>query len=168
MKLGFFKIDSNVQVPKMETEGAACFDLRYNPTNHQTIDVYTAQNTKIQRALGIDGQVIIMPRERVALPTGLILDIPEKHSVRVHPRSSISIKRGLTLANNEGVIDSDYIDELFVCLLNISENRVIIAVNDRIAQAELIPMFEYKISTLRKRPEQKTDRKGGLGSTGEK
>jgi dUTP pyrophosphatase len=100
------------------------------------------------------------------VPTGLIFDIPEGYSVRIHPRSGLSYKQGLILANLEAVIDSDYIHETFVLLTNISENHITINNGDRVAQAELVKQEKYAISETTNKPVQKTDRTGGLGSTG--
>jgi hypothetical protein len=76
------------------------------------------------------------------------------------------LKQGLILANSEGVIDSDYIQELFVLLTNISENSHVIHNGDRIAQAELVKQEEYKIVETVTKPYAKTNRIGGMGSTG--
>jgi dUTP pyrophosphatase len=100
------------------------------------------------------------------VPTGLILDIPEGHSVRVHARSGLSLKQGLVLANAEGVIDSDYVEELMVLIWNISDNAINIHTGDRIAQAELIKDETYSIVETAARPGVKTSRVGGMGSTG--
>ena len=64
------------------------------------------------------------------------------------------------------VIDSDYIDELYVILYNISINSVTIRDGDRIAQGELVKNEEYVIEQTPARPIPKTNRTGGLGSTG--
>jgi dUTP pyrophosphatase len=107
-----------------------------------------------------------MPGDRLMVPTGLIFDIPEGYSVRVHARSGLSLKQGLVLANSEGVIDSDYIEELFILVHNISDNGISIAHGDRIAQGELVVREAYTIGEISCHPGQKTDRVGGMGSTG--
>jgi dUTP pyrophosphatase len=107
-----------------------------------------------------------MPGDRVLVPTGLIFDIPAGHSLRIHPRSGLSYKQGLVLANLEAVIDSDYIEETFIILTNQSDVDQTIYHGDRIAQAELIKSEEYVLWEIFDAPTQKTDRVGGLGSTG--
>jgi dUTP pyrophosphatase len=106
------------------------------------------------------------PGERVLVPTGLVLDIPQGYSVRIHPRSGLSLKQGLTLVNAEGVIDSDYVEELFIPLYNASSISVQLKHGDRIAQGELVRTELYEIVESTTRPERKTDRAGGFGSTG--
>jgi dUTP pyrophosphatase len=99
-------------------------------------------------------------------PTGLIMDIPEGYSVRLHPRSGNALKLGLVLANLEGVIDSDYFDELMVLLWNTTTNGLWINNESRIAQAEMVKQERYLIEETKEKPGKKTDREGGLGSTG--
>jgi dUTP pyrophosphatase len=110
----------------------------------------------------------IRPGDRVLVPTGLILDIPEGHSVRLHTRSSISLKKGLIMPNGEGIIDSDYYHQTFVMLYNASADEVLIENGERIAQGELVKTLSYSIEETKDVPEQKTDRVGGFGSTGVK
>jgi hypothetical protein len=76
------------------------------------------------------------------------------------------LKQGLVLANAEGVIDADYVEEVFVMLHNISGNAVTINQGDRVAQAELVKNVEYTVEETPARPLHKTNRQGGFGSTG--
>jgi deoxyuridine 5'-triphosphate nucleotidohydrolase len=94
------------------------------------------------------------------------MDIPEGYSVRLHPRSGNSLKLGLVLANLEGVIDSDYIDEVMVLLWNTATNGLWVNNGSRIAQAELTKLERYAIEETNEKPVKKTDREGGMGSTG--
>jgi dUTP pyrophosphatase len=96
----------------------------------------------------------------------LIFDIPEGYSVRLHPRSSISLKKGLVMPNGEGIVDSDYILETFIMLYNSSADEVRIKHGERIAQGELIKTLDYSLEESIIIPEQKTNRVGGFGSTG--
>ena len=108
----------------------------------------------------------IAPADRVLIPTGLIFDIPEGHSVRLHTRSSISLKKGLIMPNGEGIIDCDYYHQTFVMLYNASADEVLIKDGERIAQGELVKTYLYDIEETEDVPEQKTNRVGGFGSTG--
>ena len=110
----------------------------------------------------------IAPGDRVLVPTGLIFDIPDGHSVRLHTRSSVSLKKGLTMPNGEGIIDSDYYHQTFVMLYNAGADEVFIEDGERIAQGELIKNYDYTIEETEDVPEQKTSRVGGFGSTGVK
>jgi dUTP pyrophosphatase len=165
-QLKIFKTHSGIVLPKFGTEQAACFDLAYQPHGKHEYVGYNVYNKTFSRPIKSDGLLTIMPGDRIMVPTGLIFDIPEGHSLRIHPRSGLSYKQGLVLANLEAVIDSDYVHETFVLLTNLSENPQTISVGDRIAQAELIEQLRYDIVETAEKPEQKTDRVGGLGSTG--
>lgn len=140
--LKVYKINETAVFPKFATQQSACFD----------ISAY--------------GDHVIPAKLSMAIPTGLILDIPVGYSVRVHPRSGLAYKKGVTLLNAEGIIDSDYTDELKIILHNTSNLDFIIDHGDRIAQAELVKSLDYTLEECYTAPTQKTDRVGGFGSTG--
>lgn len=163
-KLKLFKTNTNVSLPQKQTSGSACFDLMFQGHGKRQYSGFSRMNKPFDRVM--NNQIVIGPGERIMVPTGIIMDIPEGHSVRVHARSGLSLKQGLVLANAEGVIDSDYVEEVMVLLHNISENSITIHTGDRIAQAELIKDAEYTIEESATRPGVKTSRVGGMGSTG--
>ena len=165
--LKYYKMNEDVTPPKFATDGSACFDICANIEENVPITVYRMSNLKVK----IKPDKIrfrIAPADRVLVPTGLIFDIPEGHSVRLHTRSSVSLKKGLIMPNGEGIIDSDYYHQTFVMLYNASADEVLIKDGDRIAQGELIKTYEYEIEETENVPEQKTNRVGGFGSTGVK
>jgi len=104
--------------------------------------------------------------ERVLVPTGIIFDIPEGYSVRLHSRSGLAWKDGLYLTNCEGIIDSDYVDPVFAMMTNISQSPKVINNGDRICQAELVETLQHDLTEIKEPPTQKTQRDGGFGSTG--
>jgi len=163
--LKYYKVHPDAITPAFATQQSACFDVSFSSAGKYEYSGYNHYNKAFTRPFK-DGNIFIGPHERALVPTGLILDIPEGFSVRVHARSGLSLKQGLILANSEGVIDSDYIQELFVLLYNRSDNGWFINNGDRIAQAELVKSEIYKLAESKKAPTQKTDRKGGMGSTG--
>lgn len=164
-RLSIFRTHGDVVLPKFATKGSACFDLAFQAAGKVSYKGFSAFNAPFTRDIH-NGRIIIMPRDRILVPTGLIFDIPEGFSVRIHARSGLSLKAGLVLANSEAVIDSDYIDETMVMLMNVSDNQQFINNGDRVAQAELVKKEEYTLWETYARPVQKTDRVGGLGSTG--
>ena len=171
MKLKYYKMHEDTMEPDFATNGSACFDLHcYLPKSTDIIS-YGMENKKIIRLAIKDYEtnemyINLRPADRVLVPTGLIFDIPEGHSVRLHTRSSISLKKGLTMPNGEGIIDSDYYHQTFVMLYNASADEVRIYHGDRIAQGELIKNYSYELEETKDVPEQKTTRVGGFGSTG--
>lgn len=164
-ELKVYRTHPSVILPKFATSQSACFDVSFCRAGKGDYSGYNSYNAPFTRNINSD-KIILMPGDRVMVPTGIILDIPEGYSVRVHARSGLSLKQGLILANSEGVIDSDYIQELFVLLTNISENSHVIHNGDRIAQAELVKQEQYKIIETVTKPYAKTNRIGGMGSTG--
>lgn len=165
--LKIYKVNPEVELPKFQTKQSACFDLAYQPNGKYEIYGRSSFGKPFARKISATvGAVSIAPGERLMMPTGLIFDIPKGYSVRVHPRSGLALNSGITLVNCEGVIDSDYIEELFILLLNASEDTATFRPGDRVAQAELVKSESYKLEETTTRPEQKTDRVGGMGSTG--
>lgn len=164
-RLNVYKTDPNIVLPKFATKQSACFDIAFQADGKSVYTGFNMTNAPFTRPLST-GTIRIMPQDRVLVPTGLIFDIPQGYSLRIHPRSGLSYKQGLVLANLEAVIDSDYVEETFVILTNISEVDQTITHGDRIAQAELVKKEEYVLWEIMEAPTQKTDRAGGLGSTG--
>lgn len=165
LRLNVYKTHQDITLPKFGTKQAACFDLSFQSAGKMNYTGYNMYNAPFTRDFA-GGSIRIMPGDRVLVPTGLIFDIPEGYSVRIHPRSGTSLKQGLILANLEAVIDSDYVHETFVLLTNTSQVDHTINNGDRIAQAELVKKEEYVLWEVFDAPTQKTDRIGGLGSTG--
>ena len=166
--LHFYRTDPAVKKPIRATTGSACFDLcSFLPENSE-VSVYMNAHEQLDKRKRkvVDGKVQINKNERALIPTGLIFDIPTGHSVRLYPRSSLALKQGLTLANNVGIIDSDYVEPVYMMVCNISGYQQFIFDGNRICQAELVNELSYMIMETDVRPEQKTDRDGGFGSTG--
>lgn len=168
--LPYFKtapVLNEAHVLKFATEGSACFDLEFRPEGHLSYKGYDKTNAPFERPFTQNYTMTIMPGDRVLVPTGIIFDIPENFSIRVHPRSGISLKQGLSIINCEGVIDSDYVEETFLLIVNHSEVKATIEAGTRLAQAELIPVItDLQLEITEKKPEKKTTRDGGMGSTG--
>lgn len=162
--LKIYKTHKDIRLPLHQTEQSACFDIAAQYAGKRTYSGYNTRNKEFNRP--IEKGIYLGPNERVLVPTGLIFDIPKGYSVRIHPRSGLSLKNGLILANCQGIIDSDYVEEVYIIMTNISDNAFTIKDGDRIAQAELKPVQEYTIEELKERPINKTIRFGGFGSTG--
>ena len=167
--LYYFKTNSGVKDPIRATEGSACFDLHSYLPEDSVVRAYInhgEQDIEIRERKVVKGRVQINPNERMLVPTGLIFDIPSNHSIRLYPRSSLALKHGLTLANNVGIIDSDYVEPVYMMIYNISGYQQFVTNGERICQAELILEKQHVLLELDERPERKTDRDGGFGSTG--
>jgi dUTP pyrophosphatase len=163
--VGVFKLKQEAITPTYGSEAAACFDMYSCLIENASVKFYDHNNNKRNKHVE-DKSVILYSNERVLIPTGIIFDIPKGHSMRIHPRSGLSLKSGIVVANCEGVVDNDYVEQTYVMLHNISDKPFIVKHGDRIAQGELVVDSNVIFSDLKRKPLAKTDRNGGFGSTG--
>lgn len=169
MQVGIKRIRETAILPEYGTERSACADLRACFDDPESVKMLTAHNeTPVTPGLVESNRKVIWvePEGRALVPTGLIFDIPEGYSLRVHPRSGLSFKLGLTVVCGEGVIDEDYQNELFVPVINHSDLYVAIRDGDRIAQIELVKDERCSFSFVEELSEKNSSRNGGFGHTG--
>jgi dUTP pyrophosphatase len=115
----------------------------------------------------LPGPVTIQPMERLLVPTGLFVEIPEGHEAQIRPRSGLALKQGITCLNTPGTIDADYRGEIKVILINLSAGEQIIHPGDRIAQM-VIQKVERAEWNESKQLQETARGEGGFGSTGKK
>lgn len=116
-------------------------------------------------------KIIIEPNSTEIIPTGLYFELPENLEMQIRPRSGLAVKKGLTVLNSPGTIDSNYRGEIQVILRNHTNQKTRIEEGERIAQAVLAPVYTGNIVNLSKveKIEENTDRGDkGFGSTGTK
>ena len=167
--MNVYKVRDNATLPEYATKGSACFDIKACLTVGERIKGYDAWNKEIPILIKLrNGKPTIQvpPETRVLIPTGLIFDIPDNHVMEMFIRSSVATKRGLTLVNSVGIIDSDYVDETHIIVHNISDSLCNVHDGERLAQCRLAEVNQTIIKETNTQPTQKTDRKGGVGSTG--
>ena len=144
MKVKIINRSSN-SLPAYETTGSAGMDLRAN----------------------IESPVELKPLERTLIPTGLFIELPKGYEAQIRPRSGLAVKKGLTLLNTPGTIDSDYRGEIKIIIVNLSDQIQVIDKGERIAQ-----MIISKYETIEWEEAQElgeTQRgAGGFGHTGHK
>ncbi len=132
-------------LPTYETTGSAGLDLR----------------------AWLPEPIELKPLERKLIPTGLFIELPTGYEAQIRPRSGLAVKKGLTLLNTPGTIDSDYRGEIKIIMVNVSDVPQIIENGERIAQM-IISRYEqitWQLSTEL----ESTDRgAGGFGHTGVK
>jgi len=113
----------------------------------------------------LDDDLVIAPGKRVAVPTGLVVEIPTGFEGQVRPRSGLAIRHGLTVVNAPGTIDSDYRGELKVLMVNLGSAPATIARGERIAQLVIAPVTRAVfVESAELNPSERGD--GGFGSTG--
>jgi len=180
--LNVYRLRNDFEMPTYGTSLSNCFDLSFQPSN--VIRGFTKENKSFERFVDINYSIEINPGDRILIPTGLVCKIEKRvtietfadisrtqlplqnYSIRLHPRSGLSFKQGLVLANSEGIVDVDYQQEIFVLLTNISAVSQTIRRGDRIAQAEIVCNEPFEFVVLTAPPSKHSERDGGFGSTG--
>lgn len=109
--------------------------------------------------------VVIAPRERRPIPTGIAIEIPSGYEGQVRPRSGRALADGLTLINTPGTIDADFRGEVKVLVVNLGEAMVEIHPGDRIAQLLISPVAHAAIVEVEELADSKRG-SGGFGHTG--
>ena len=137
----------DLPLPAYETAGAAGLDLR--------------------AAVPESAPLALAPGARLAVPTGLVLEVPEGFEGQVRPRSGLALKHGVTCLNSPGTIDCDYRGEVKVILANLGAEPFIVTRGMRIAQLVIAPVATAQIVEVRELSESARGA-GGFGSTGTK
>jgi dUTP pyrophosphatase len=137
------KLRPDAKVPAYMTPGAAGMDL----------------------SAALDEELVLAPRERKLVPTGLAIALPPGHEGQVRPRSGLAVKQGVTCLNTPGTIDEDYRGEVKVLLVNLGDLPVTIRSGDRIAQLVVAPVSRVVVEEVGELSETARGA-GGFGSTG--
>ena len=132
-----------LDLPAYETEGAAGMDIRAAVSEPMTLG----------------------PGDRAAIPTGLVMEIPQGFEGQVRPRSGLALKHGITCLNSPGTIDCDYRGEVKVILANLGQEPFTITRAMRIAQLVIAPVTRVHVIEINELTETKRGT-GGFGSTG--
>lgn len=94
----------------------------------------TPQSAGMDLRANISEPIVLMPMERKLIPTGLCIALPQGYEAQIRPRSGLALKRGITVLNSPGTIDSDFRGEIGVVLINLSSVLFTIEPGERIAQ----------------------------------
>lgn len=136
-----------------------------NKSKHQNPTYSTEHSSGLDIRANIDNTITLKPLERVLVKTGLFLEIPIGFEAQIRPRSGMAIKKGLTVLNTPGTIDSDYRGEVGVILINLSNENVFIEDGERICQM-VFSKYE-KVFLTNVEFVNTTERgEGGFGHTG--
>lgn len=115
----------------------------------------------------LEQPMVLKPGERTLVPTGLSFEIPEGFEIQARPRSGWALKQGMTLLNTPGTIDADYRGEVKVILINLGQEPVQIADQERIAQFVICPILQVSLDEVTELSDTVRGA-GGFGSTGRK
>jgi dUTP pyrophosphatase len=136
-----------------------------NKSRHRLPEYQTALSAGMDLKANTSEPIVLNPMQRELIPTGIYIQLPEGYEAQIRPRSGLAAKYGITVANAPGTIDADYIGEIKVILVNLSNEKFVINPGERIAQM-VISKYE-KIEWKEVSELEKTDRgEGGFGSTG--
>lgn len=141
IKVKIVQVDKELPLPKFATEGSVAVDLH-------SADTFT-----------------LNPKDFKKVSTGIKVAIPLGYEGQVRPRSGLAAKKGISIVNTPGTIDSDYRGLLYVLLINHGHNYFHVKKGDRIAQLIInkVELFEWEIAEAL---EETKRNEGGLGHTG--
>ena len=137
------KFDKNIKLPAYKTSGSSGMDLMAYIKNKITIN----------------------PGKIALVPTGIAVAIPENYETQIRPRSGLAAKKGISVLNTPGTVDSDYRGEIIIILINLSKKSFTIKSGDRVAQMIVCPVVKGKFQEVKSLPGTVRG-KGGFGSTG--
>ena len=137
------KFDKNIELPIYKTSGSSGMDL----------------------VAYVKSKIIIKPGKTAMIPTGIAVAIPKNYEMQIRPRSGLAAKKGISVLNTPGTVDSDYRGEIKIILINLSKESFVVKSGDRVAQMILCPVVKAKLKEVKNLPKTIRD-KGGFGSTG--
>lgn len=130
-------------LPQYQTQGSSGMDLRAN----------------------LDKKIILKSLERTLVPTGIYIELPQGYEAQIRARSGLALKKGLSLPNGVGTIDSDYRGELKIIFVNLGKEDIEINDGDRIAQMVIMKIERPEIEEVEILGDTERS-KGGFGHTG--
>ena len=137
------KFDKNIKLPTYKTSGSSGMDL----------------------VAYIKNKITIKPSKIAMISTGIAVAIPKNYEIQIRPRSGLAAKKGISVLNTPGTVDSDYRGEIKIILINLSNESFVVKSGDRVAQMVLCPVVRAKLKEVKNLPKTIRD-KGGFGSTG--
>ncbi len=138
-----------------------------NHSRHSLPEYATDRSAGVDLRANIDSPIILKPLERILVKTGLFIELPEGYEAQIRPRSGLALKKGITILNSPGTIDSDYRGEIGVILINLSQEEFVIEDGERICQM-VIAAHEH-VKWIESGLLEETERgAGGFGHTGKK
>lgn len=125
-----------------------------------------AAGMDLHAALAEEQKLVIEPRAREVIPTGMMMALPEGYEAQVRPRSGLAAQYGVTVLNAPGTIDSDYRGEIKVILINHGAEPFEILRGMRIAQLVIAPVTRAALVETADDLDPTSRAAGGFGSTG--
>lgn len=136
--------NGDLPLPEPATSGSAGLDLR----------------------AAVEKEIFLPSGKRALVPTGFEIALPPGYEAQIRPRSGLALRKGLTVLNSPGTIDSDYRGEIAVILINLGEEGVLIRRGDRIAQMVVQKIARVRLEPVEELPPTRRG-SGGFGHSGE-
>jgi len=105
-----------------------------NQSKHPLPAYETLYSAGMDLRANIEEEIILLPLQRILIPTGLFIELPKGYEAKIRPRSGLAFKFGLTVLNSPGTIDADYRGEIKILLVNLSNDNFTVKDGERIAQ----------------------------------
>ena len=109
-----------------------------NGSHHPLPEYLTPQAAGVDLRANLDTPVTLQPLQRMLIPTGLRISLPQGYEAQVRPRSGLALKKGITVLNSPGTIDADYRGEIGVILINLSQEVFLINDGNRPLRASRV------------------------------
>ena len=136
-----------------------------NNSNNPNPKYQTKSSAGMDLMAFVDDPIIIESGEWKLISTGIYIKLPAGFEAQVRPRSGLALKKGITVLNSPGTIDSDYRGEIGVILINHSKNNFIVNSGDRIAQLVIAKHESINLKNVQS-IDSSNRGTGGFGSTG--
>ena len=89
-----------------------------NQSSHPLPAYETLSSAGMDLRANIQTAIELKPFQRMLVPTGLFIELPEGYEAQIRPRSGLAFKHGIGIVNSPGTIDADYRGEIKVLLIN--------------------------------------------------
>jgi dUTP pyrophosphatase len=136
-----------------------------NRSSHSLPEYSTSLSAGMDIRANVSETVLVEPGQRVLVPTGLFIELPEGYEAQIRPRSGLALKKGITVLNSPGTIDADYRGEVGIILINHSDEAFEINSGERICQM-IISRHESILWDEVKEVGETARGEGGFGHTG--
>jgi dUTP pyrophosphatase len=136
-----------------------------NQSKHPLPNYQTENSAGVDLKANINEEITLSPLQRILVPTGIKIALPEGYEAQVRPRSGLAFKNGVTVLNSPGTIDADYRGEIGVILVNLSNENFVIKDGERIAQLVITKYEKVRFEEVEVLNETIRG-EGGFGSTG--
>ncbi|WP_026463076.1 dUTP diphosphatase [Adhaeribacter aquaticus] len=138
-----------------------------NQSKHALPSYQTSSSAGMDLRANLEASILLKPLQRVLVPTGLFIELPDGFEAQIRPRSGLAYKHGISIVNSPGTIDADYRGEIKVLLVNLSDQEFTVEDGERIAQ--MVVAKHETIEWQEANALSATERgAGGYGSTGVK